>query len=143
MRKALCGNSILLARGVRVLLQQCRAGHPHEKLFSIIQRTTYTFHWTSTPLTNSQLRMVSTACTRSCPNATRTTAVLCRALSRHPATGRPIRQRNVEYAKKCGYSQKESRGPEDSASDDINAQCQEEVKAAFSEVELDEKNTGL
>ncbi len=46
---------------------------------------------------------------------------------------------NVEYAKKYGYSQKESRGPDDSASDDINAQCQEEVKAAFSDVELDEK----
>ena len=46
---------------------------------------------------------------------------------------------NVEYAKKYGYSQKESRGPEDSASDDINTRCQEEVKAAFSDVELDEK----
>ena len=46
---------------------------------------------------------------------------------------------NVEYAKKYGYSQKESRGPEDSASDDINARCQEEVKTAFSDVELDEK----
>ena len=40
---------------------------------------------------------------------------------------------NVEYAKKYGYSQKESRGPEDSASDDINTRCQEEVKAAFSD----------
>lgn len=46
---------------------------------------------------------------------------------------------NVEYAKKYGYSQKESRGSEDSASDDINTQCQEEVKTVFSEVELDEK----
>ena len=46
---------------------------------------------------------------------------------------------NVEYAKKYGYSQKESRGPDDSASDDINTQCQEEVKTAFSDVELDEK----
>ena len=46
---------------------------------------------------------------------------------------------NVEYAKKYGYSQKESRGPDDSASDDINARCQEEVKTAFSDVELDEK----
>lgn len=46
---------------------------------------------------------------------------------------------NVEYAKKYGYSQEESRGSDDSAADDINAQCQEEVKAAFSDVELDEK----
>lgn len=46
---------------------------------------------------------------------------------------------NVEYAKKYGYSQKESQGPEDSAVDDINTRCQEEVKAAFSDVELDEK----
>lgn len=46
---------------------------------------------------------------------------------------------NVEYAKKYGYSQKESRGSDDSASDDINTRCQEEVKAAFSDVELDEK----
>ena len=47
---------------------------------------------------------------------------------------------NVEYAKKYGYSHKEeSRGSDDSAADDINAQCQEEVKAAFSDVELDEK----
>lgn len=46
---------------------------------------------------------------------------------------------NVEYAKKYGYSQKESRGSEDSASDDINTRCQEEVKTAFSEVELDQK----
>ena len=46
---------------------------------------------------------------------------------------------NVEYAKKYGYSQKESRGPEDSVSDDINTRCQEEVKTVFSDVELDEK----
>lgn len=46
---------------------------------------------------------------------------------------------NVEYAKKYGYSHNESRGSDDSASDDINARCQEEVKAAFSDVELDEK----
>ena len=46
---------------------------------------------------------------------------------------------NVEYAKKYGYSQKESRGSDDSAPDDINTRCQEEVKAAFSDVELDEK----
>lgn len=46
---------------------------------------------------------------------------------------------NVEYAKKYGYSHNESRGPDDSAADDINAQCQEEVKTAFSDVELDEK----
>lgn len=46
---------------------------------------------------------------------------------------------NVEYAKKYGYSQKDSRGPEDSASDDINARCQEEVKTVFSDVELDQK----
>lgn len=46
---------------------------------------------------------------------------------------------NVEYAKKYGYSQKESRGSEDSAPDDINARCQEEVKTVFSDVELDQK----
>ena len=53
--------------------------------------------------------------------------------------GRKYGPWNVEYAKKYGYSQKESRSPEDSASDDINTRCQEEVKAAFSDVELDEK----
>ena len=46
---------------------------------------------------------------------------------------------NVEYAKKYGYSQKESRGSDDSASDDINTRCQEEVKTVFSDVELDQK----
>lgn len=46
---------------------------------------------------------------------------------------------NVEYAKKYGYSQKESRGSENSVSDDINTRCQEEVKTVFSDVELDQK----
>lgn len=46
---------------------------------------------------------------------------------------------NVEYAKKYGYSQKESRGSDDSAPDDINTRCQEEVKTVFSDVELDQK----